>query len=508
MSDAAMYAAVLGGSPIPAPAAFGGTVRWYDSTDPLNLGGFRPSDGPFPQWANKIAVPGGNLGPRSGAPSTYPVYQNNAGDGLPTFNFTGSSSQGLQGAAVDLPTIYTMYLLIRVSAGGVARQKVLFNGTDQTGGSGTGYGLNASQQRTIFSATSFATLLENGTTSNDYELIAIQFDGTTNFLRLDNLNRTITNSTLGYTPPVGVLDIGFSRVTGVPSQYFTGEIREIIIRDVFDDSVIRTAFAQYFNDKWNLGLEVPNLISNLEAWYDSSETSTVILSGSDVTNWEDKAQQNDDLAQGTASAQPEYQATGVNGLPGILFDGVDDHLTAPSVSAFADVSHSWVFTLNPLGANTLMDEQWFSSFDNATNSELIGLENGTGFFQKATNSGTAILANNRSYNNLHFICAVTVNVTNSELRAYINGVLVATVSHTATAAINYVLGSDGTPLANFFNGYIQEVLFFDKTLGGGEVNQLTNYLQTKWNFQSSLLLENGGFMLLSSGIGGSKILLD
>ena len=155
-----------------------------------------------------------------------------------------------------------------------------------------------------------------------------------------------------------------------------------------------------------------------------------------------------------------------------------------------------------------MDAQWFSSFDNATNSELIGLENGTGFLQKATSSGTTVLANNRSYNNLHFICCITVNAALNELKAYINGVLVATVPHTPSAAITYLLGADGTPLANFFNGYIQEVLFFNKTITGGEVNQLVTYLQTKWNFQPSLLLDNGGFILRAAAPGGSKLLRD
>ena len=62
--------------------------------------------------------------------------------------------------------------------------------------------------------------------------------------------------------------------------------------------------------------------ASLAMWLDADDASTITLSGSNVTQWDDKSGNGKDVSQGTASRQPTYDA--VNKV--ITFDGTDDVL--------------------------------------------------------------------------------------------------------------------------------------------------------------------------------------
>lgn len=69
--------------------------------------------------------------------------------------------------------------------------------------------------------------------------------------------------------------------------------------------------------------------SDLLAWYDAEDTSTVVPPGGGlpaVSFWRDKSGRGNDLKQTIGANQPSYNATAMNGRPGIVFDGSDDAL--------------------------------------------------------------------------------------------------------------------------------------------------------------------------------------
>lgn len=57
----------------------------------------------------------------------------------------------------------------------------------------------------------------------------------------------------------------------------------------------------------------PKSISELAAWYDASVSSSITLNGSTVSQWSDLSGNGRNQAQATASLQPTYNATGLNG---------------------------------------------------------------------------------------------------------------------------------------------------------------------------------------------------
>lgn len=67
-------------------------------------------------------------------------------------------------------------------------------------------------------------------------------------------------------------------------------------------------------------------------WQDARDSSTITLNGSSFASWANKGSLGGALAQATASAQPAYSATGLNGFPTAVFNSVNTQYLFGSLS--------------------------------------------------------------------------------------------------------------------------------------------------------------------------------
>ena len=73
---------------------------------------------------------------------------------------------------------------------------------------------------------------------------------------------------------------------------------------------------------------VPSVYSGLAMWLDASDASTLTLDGlNNVAQWRDKSGNARHASQSTTTMKPTYLANGINGIPALVGDGVDDSLT-------------------------------------------------------------------------------------------------------------------------------------------------------------------------------------
>lgn len=118
----------------------------------------------------------------------------------------------------------------------------------------------------------------------------------------------------------------------------------------------------------------PDKIPNLELWLKADEGIT--FNGSDVSAWADQSGNGRNATQATASRQPLYVASVINGLPAVQFDGVDTtgtfmsvdltFLASSSMSIYAVIRRSSAKNSNfflgsgvtPIGANTSINCGW------------------------------------------------------------------------------------------------------------------------------------------------------
>ena len=80
----------------------------------------------------------------------------------------------------------------------------------------------------------------------------------------------------------------------------------------------------------------PLPLTNVMAWYDAADTTSISVSGTAVTQWNDKSGNGYHVIQNTATNRPASGVNVLNGLNVIDFDGVDNFLTAT-------VASNWTF---------------------------------------------------------------------------------------------------------------------------------------------------------------------
>ena len=145
---------------------------------------------------------------------------------------------------------------------------------------------------------------------------------------------------------------------------------------------------------WN-----PDDEASLEAWYKNK--TGVLLSGSNVTKWDDSSTNTFVMQQGTAGEQPTYEAS----TGAVTFDGSDDHLQLASgaISLTGDFTIGMKVDVDsglgvPLASNTAVGEFFrFTSttelrvrIDNATavNMNLLSGTWGAGYLVVTRSSGS------------------------------------------------------------------------------------------------------------------------
>jgi hypothetical protein len=72
----------------------------------------------------------------------------------------------------------------------------------------------------------------------------------------------------------------------------------------------------------------PASIPDLALWLDASDASTLTLDGSNnVEQWRDKSGNARHAAQASTTLRPAFLSSGINGLPAVRGDGIDDVMT-------------------------------------------------------------------------------------------------------------------------------------------------------------------------------------
>lgn len=226
----------------------------------------------------------------------------------------------------------------------------------------------------------------------------------------------------------------------------------------------------------------PTDLSGLILWLDASETSSLTLSGSNVTTWADLSGEGNDATQSDANKKPVYNATGLNSKPTVNFQFGADGSTA-DVLELPDLltgltSGEIFFVLkaqaDPGGSGSQGNLLNFDGIGSAVYYPFIDGNAYLNFLSNARKSTgnptlaltTAHILDMRSAANSW---TADINIT----QHYTTG-----TNTVATTATPY-LGGYGT--ANTFDGYISEVLLFNRALTAAERTQIKNYLKAKWS---------------------------
>lgn len=239
-------------------------------------------------------------------------------------------------------------------------------------------------------------------------------------------------------------------------------------------------------------------VAGYTAWYDASDTSTITLSGSNVTQWNDKSANAYHLTQATGTRQPQSGINTVNGLNAITYDGVNDRLQASTASNWTFLQHTATHTFMVFYANTASDQRRL--METSSDGEARGImyliddndtvyaecdtgdvgsrpyqmsttstvaQPGAGYWTFASDPGNGTAANRIKIRKN----GVAAGGTNSNTAS----------PTTSTATYPLTVGSWAKDSANFsFDGYMCEIIIYPSILSDSDRDKVESYLATKW----------------------------
>ena len=256
----------------------------------------------------------------------------------------------------------------------------------------------------------------------------------------------------------------------------------------------------------------PKNISNIKYWFDSSDVSTLSLTGigsvtASVISIKDKI--NGVVLSSTGTVQPIYYYNNINNSNSIYFQYTNNQNVPPndllssssctfsstgsiySVTKWGATSSaygSWAISIAPSsrGANTWSDLnlvyispsniQMWSTVGPFSSGITVGLFNGLSIgTQSDINSISVNIFSTR--NDLNSLS----KFQNANIYGIIDGYTNATYS-LSTSSNELTIGDyhASSPYVTGFKGYFCELLFFDRYLSDTEDNQITQYLKKKW----------------------------
>jgi hypothetical protein len=236
----------------------------------------------------------------------------------------------------------------------------------------------------------------------------------------------------------------------------------------------------------------PLTVANCELWLDASDSSSVTLTSSAVSQWNDLSGNNRHATQGTANNRPAYSAT-VNGRNVITFDGTNDSLISGLASSVITGYVTMFCVCRPSSSWTTSTAN-FKSPLMARNSDGSSTWGMLIFFDPTFFSGrlvTNYFWRNAGYNsgfgaNISVgavqLMAVRISASDSDRRTSgsASPVLVTNTAGTGGASNRYLTVGEDPTQSRYWTDYVCEVLVYSRSLTTAEVLSIESYLIAKW----------------------------
>lgn len=227
----------------------------------------------------------------------------------------------------------------------------------------------------------------------------------------------------------------------------------------------------------------PTSLNGLKLWLDADDASTIMEEDSPgfVSQWDDKSGNGFNVTQGTGSKQPQTGVDTIGGLNTITFDDTDDVLNNTSYIDFSEI--------------TLIAVAAFESDDNSAIVEVTNgtVNTGAGLFQQPTPpigggikfvtqtpATVLVLDEDPPPTVIHIF---TGTRSTSEAKFFIDGALEDSTS-IASGLTNTLNRVDIGQLAGFnsftLDGFIGEVIIYNKALLDSERVKVETFLSDKW----------------------------
>ena len=242
---------------------------------------------------------------------------------------------------------------------------------------------------------------------------------------------------------------------------------------------------------------LPTDVPNCAIWLDASRKSTISLSGSNVTQWNDLSGNSRNASQGTGANQPTFSATGFSAqpLPAVVFNKTTTFLSfANSLSLTQNLGGMTCFAVCSVGTPSSSSNQnvFFSSTAGSTNVRFDMFFTPTNTFlslsiRRQDADATDIASDSVSRASTSIVACTQVDYSLPALTGYINGNLQFTKTTGTTTGLTSNTASNVAPTlgqgliaGSCYGGGIAEFIFYQRALTLNEISAVNRYLGLKW----------------------------
>jgi F5/8 type C domain len=235
----------------------------------------------------------------------------------------------------------------------------------------------------------------------------------------------------------------------------------------------------------------PTTLSGLMGWYDASDSSSITLSGSSVTQFNDKSGNNRHLQASNGYTKPTVVSNYLNGKSVLSLN--NSQLTTAFNYSGAELDAYIVILPTATGdANTgralSMCKTGYNDYDNSMSMMVFGSYDSTrnSLAPLRNYQGGARVKQNLATTSEFGIFQLSTN--NYGINSALNGSLNQLGTNPTFTAldVNQLTVGNMYNGANHTSGYYAEILLFNRVLSTGERRYVEGYLAWKWGLQSKL----------------------
>ena len=407
--------------------------------------------------------------------SFYPVFDTNK------IIFNGSYLSMIDSSGLDLNNFSIFYVFEELTHTNYAALLSCVNTPDEYAyGINDGFELTTSIINTISLDLNSQVLSYTDPTALSKKLYEFNINNGIGTLYVNGvLQSTTTFGTLGTSHQ---FVIGARQTPNGLDTSFTlhANIYELIILNTSASYSERSQMYSYLSEKWNIPCILSLPAPNQKVWLDSNNSSSLTVDSGNIIGWNDISGNNYPV---TINNTPPFQ-TIVNGLNYATFNGSDLNIDFDNNGGILNGINFTLYIVFSENTITL------------ANSRLISFNNGSGdTFNNTLNINSA---NNQGYiqtYNQNFICNETLNIDNN-----LNILSISSTNVWSIFINNYLIKTSDTgnnynfsslDIGNIlggtlpWNGYINEVIFYDTNLDSYSNLGIINYLSNKWSIPIS-----------------------